>query len=783
MGGARPFFVGGVLVTAAVSALHLGRRPDSTHRVGLDPSHLRTHGVVVGMTGSGKTGLCLVMLEELVRAGVPIIAIDPKGDLGNLGLVFPELRAGDFAPWAANQDAEAIASRWRAGLEREGLVPDGIRALRDRLDLTVYTPGSEAGVPVNLLGSLKRPPATGDDEASRELVADTVSGLLGLVGRAPDPVRDPAHVVLAHIVQTAWAAGEDLDLEALIMRLVDPPFEKIGVFPVDRFFPPDDRMDLAMRFNAVVASPTFAAWAKGATLDIGAMLARGERTKVHVFSLAHLDESERQFFVSLLSGQLLAWSRTQPGTDELRALLFFDEVAGFLPPHPKQPPSKRPLLTIMKQSRAVGLGVVLSTQNPVDLDYKALSNAGTWCIGRLNTAQDRERLLSGIDGQGLDGAVAGLEKRQFLLHQVGRGAPSVFGTRHAMCFLRGPLTRVEVAKVNALFDVEAPATPVANTPAATPKVRTATPAVEGVDRWFLDPRVVFAARMGGVFEAHAEPKRDDERIRFAPALYAALSLRFDEDRVGFVLDETCHRIWFPLGERRPKEAIAVRLEEGDLLDDPPDDAVFDALPDWMDEAKELKALEKEIADDVYRTETRGMFVNKKLKLYGRAEESRRDFDARCAALVEDAIDAEVAKLRDEYASKAKRIEDRLESAGAKLAEAEGMVQSRQLDEAVNIGMSILSVFGGRKAGVSRAISKRRQTSRASHKKSQLEGDIERLEDEAAEMMIELDAKIADIRRDEEDKLDETEERAVRLEKSDVRVTAFGIVWVPVSRRI
>lgn len=766
-----------------MSDLHLGRLPDSTDRLELDPSRLRTHGVVVGMTGSGKTGLCLVMLEELVRAGVPILALDPKGDLGNLGLVFPELRSADFQPWAGEQDADAIATRWRSGLEREGLVPDGIQGLRDKLDLTVYTPGSEAGVPINLLGSLRCPAATGDDEAARELVADTVSGLLGLVGRAPDPVRDPAHVVLSHIVQTAWSAGEDLDLETLIMRLVDPPFEKVGVFPVDRFFPPDDRMDLAMRFNAVVASPTFSAWTKGATLDIGSMVERGDKTKVHVFSLAHLDESERQFFVSLLAGQLLAWSRSQPGTDDLRALLFFDEVAGFLPPHPKQPPSKRPLLTIMKQSRAVGLGVVLSTQNPVDLDYKALSNAGTWCIGRLNTAQDRERLLSGIDGSGLDAAVAGLEKRQFLLHQVGRGAPAVFGTRHAMCFLRGPLTRVEVGKVNALFDVEAPAAPAEVKEAAAPQARTAAPAIEDVDRWYLDPRVVFAARMEGVFEEHAEPKRDDDKVRFAPALYASLSLRFDEDRVGFVVDEDVHRVWFPLGSRLPSEATAVRLEAEDLLDEAPEGAVFDDLPGWMDESKELKALQKQIVDDVYRSETRGMFVNKALKLYGKAGESREDFEARCREAVEAAIDQKVEKLRDKYASKSKRIEDRIESKQAQLVDAKGVEQSRQLDEVVNIGMSIMSLFGGRKAGVSKAITKRRQSARAANKSDRLEDEIEGLQEDAAELVLELDEKISEIRDAEEKDLDETEEREVRMEKSDIRVNAFGVLWVPVSRRI
>lgn len=763
-------------------SLFLGHAPDSTDTVELEPDRLRTHGVVVGMTGSGKTGLCLVMLEELVRSGVPIIAIDPKGDLGNLGLVFPELGANDFAPWAQGHDAAAIATRWREGLERHGLVPDAIRSLASKLDLTVYTPGSSAGVAVDLLGSLSRPASLpdGDHEARRDLVADTVSGLLGLVGRTADPVKDPAHVVLSHIVDAAWQTGEDLTLETLIMRLVDPPFEKVGVFPVDRFFPPDDRMDLAMSFNAVVASPTFQSWSTGVALDVGSMLERGDRTKVHVFSLAHLDEGERSFFVSMLLGRVLAWSRGQPGTEDLRALLFFDEVAGYLPPHPKQPPTKRPLLTIMKQSRAVGLGVVLSTQNPVDVDYKALSNAGTWCIGRLNTKQDRERLLKGIDGGGHDDTVAGLEKRQFLLHQVGRGAPAVFGTRHAMCYLRGPLTRVEIGRLTK--DVPTTAATPAPKQAEAPKAAVEAPAIPDVPRWFLDPRVAFSARFEGAFEKHAEAKREDDLVRFRPALYAALDLRFDEDRVGFVLDRTVHQVYFPLGDRPEREASEVRLEPEDLLDDVTD-AVFDPLPDWMDEAKELKALEKRIVDDVYRSTTAGMFVNPKLRLYGEANESREDFDERCTAIIQERIDDEVAKLRDKYERKADRLDDRIKSKRAKHAEVEGLLRSRQLDEAVNIGMSIMSVFSGRRAGVSRAISKRRQTSRSTHKLSQLEDEIARLEEEAADLVLALDEKIEEIEAKQRALLDHTEEREVRLEKSDIRVQSFGVLWVPVSRRI
>jgi hypothetical protein len=363
--------------------MFLGRTDDGDYH--LEPKRLRTHGIIVGMTGSGKTGMALVALEELVRAGVPVIAIDPKGDLGNLALLFTE--ADDFGRWADGEDGAALAERWRGGLQRWGLGSDDVAALRDKLDLTLFTPGSESGVPVDVLASLSRPSdaVLADDEARRALVSDTISGLLGLVGKRANPVRDPAHIVLSTILDNAWTAGADLDLEQLVMQLVDPPFEKVGVFPLDTFFPPDDRMALAMQLNGVLASPSFASWTRGAPLDLDAMLARGDKTKVSIFSIAHLSDDERQFFLALLLGRLLAWTRGQPGTESLRAVLFFDEVAGWLPPHPKDPPSKRPLLLLMKQARAMGLGVLLATQNPVDMDYKAVSNAGLWCIGRLRT--------------------------------------------------------------------------------------------------------------------------------------------------------------------------------------------------------------------------------------------------------------------------------------------------------------------------------------------------------------------------------------------------------------
>ena len=777
--------------------LFLGAPPDGGEPLSLPPERLRTHGVVLGMTGSGKTGLCLVMLEELVRAGVPIIAIDPKGDLSNLGLVFPDFGASDFAPWTGSGDEPGrVALRWKAGVAKAGLDDQQVRGLAEKLDLRVFTPGSEAGTPVDVLGALRRPPAAvlGDAEARADLVRDTVGGLLGLIGRKSDPVRDPAHIVLSKVLEELWLAGNDPDLEALILQLVDPPFEKVGVFPLDRFFSPDDRMDLAMALNGVVAAPGFGPWKKGAPLDIPAMLTVGDRVPVNVFHLAHLDESQRGFFVSMLLGRMLAWSRTQPGTENLRALLFFDEVAGYMPPHPKSPPSKGPLLTMMKQARAVGLGVVLATQNPVDLDYKALSNAGLWCIGRLQTPQDRDRVLKGIGQPGLDSVVHGLEKRQFLVHQVGRGAPVVIGTRHATCYLRGPFTRTDLERLRGQRPASAlpgaappttgaPARAPAAPPAAEDGLLPVPPALDGFDRLFLDPRVAFSARLADAFAGGAGPARPDGKVAWAPALYADLHMRFDEDRVGFVIDHTERRVWYPLGDDRPPEPMAVPLDDRDLLTEPPPDSRFHPLPGWMDEANELKDLGKQITDEVYRSETRGMFVHKKLRLTAKSDEDRAAFEARCRAAMQDDVDASIAKLKDKFETKADRIDDRLRAKEARLVEYEGVAQARKVAEAVNIGETLLSFFGGRKKSLGSAVSKRRMSSTAADRVERTSQEIAELQADAVDLQNELADEVAALQDAGEAMLADIEEKEVRLEKTDIRLAAFGVLWVPVNRRI
>ncbi len=436
-----------------------------------DPNDLTTHAIITGMTGSGKTGLGVIMLEEAALRGIPALVVDPKGDLTNLLLHFPDLLPSDFQPWvdqdAARRDgvtleaaAEKAASLWKNGLASYGLGKPDLEALRDSVEFAVYTPGSDAGIPVSILASLSAPPIPweGNKEILREKISSTVTAILGLVGlKDIDPVRAKEHILLANIFEDAWKSGKDLDMATLITHVQSPPFDKLGVFPLDQFYPEKDRFELAMLLNNFLAAPAFQTWMEGQPLDIGKFLYSPDGKPRHsVFYLAHLNDEERMFFITLLYSSIESWMRTQKGSSGLRVLTYFDEIAGYLPPV-ANPPSKNIILRMLKQARAFGVGLILSTQNPVDLDYKALSNAGTWVIGKLQTDQDKERLLDGLEGaapgldrKAFDKMISLLDKRVFLLHNVHEDAPQVFGTRWAMNYLPGPLTRSQIPALNAL---------------------------------------------------------------------------------------------------------------------------------------------------------------------------------------------------------------------------------------------------------------------------------------------------------------------------------------------
>ncbi len=472
-----------------LGAFYLGKAYDLQNKklldnfVMYDARDLTTHAVCVGMTGSGKTGLCIDLLEEAAIDRVPAIIIDPKGDITNLLLTFPDLRPEDFRPWINIDDArrkgmsedefaQNQANLWRNGLAEWGQDGERIRMMKDTADFTIYTPGSDAGTPVSILQSFAAPSLSWDTEAEslRERIQGTVSALLGLVGIDADPVRSREHILLSNLFEHFWRLGEDLDLAKIIIAIQDPPIRKLGVFDMDTFFPQKDRFELAMILNNIIAAPAFQSWLQGQPLNIPSFLASETgKTKHSIFYIAHLSEPERMFFVTMLLNQIITWMRTQPGTTSLRALVYMDEVFGFFPPV-ANPPSKKPLLTLMKQARAFGIGMMLTTQNPADLDYKGLTNAGTWFIGRLQAERDKARLMEGLesvsaqagsylDRESLNNIISSLDKRVFLLHNINEQTPIVFNTRWAMSYLRGPMTRMQIRD---LMKLVGPA-PAANT--------------------------------------------------------------------------------------------------------------------------------------------------------------------------------------------------------------------------------------------------------------------------------------------------------------------------------
>lgn len=786
--------------------LYLGREVDTRERVLFDPDALVTHGVILGMTGSGKTGLALSLLEEIVEAGVPVIAVDPKGDLPNLSLLFPEFAPEQFESWTDPSEAkrEGItlpelaarkAGQWKEGLAKWELGSGDITALKDKLDLRIFTPGSRAVRPVNLLGTFHSPGSDLSPDDQGELASGMVSGLLSLVIDNIDPLRDPRHLLLVQVLSAAWSSGQGLTLEELIGRLLDPPFAKVGVFPVDTFFPPDERMKLAMQLNNLAASPTFAAWKEGVSLDIGSLMEPADgKTPVNIFSLAHLGEKERHFFVSRLMNEVLTWSRSLPGSNSLRALVYFDEVAGYLPPHPQNPPSKKPILTLLKQSRAVGVGLCLATQNPVDLDYKALSNMGTWMIGRLQTEQDRNRIRDGLisasgglTAQELDAEFSKLQPRTFLLKRPKEDRPVLFETRWAMSYLRGPVTLSELPRLTNLPDQStATAESSMETASSESSGKSSPPPVpKGYSQSFLDSRYVFHHRFEGYFEKAAEPSRTDGKLLHRPALHAVLKLQFDERQDNFILHRRHHYVAFPIdGAGSVAHRFeSVALEDEDLLKAPEANSLFTELPDDFDEAHELKRAQDELTDHLYRTLTATRFTNSKVKLYSKPGETREEFVKRCSDACDDLADQAAVKLRQNLETKMKRLTDRLDKAQGKAEQLALSEKGKKLEGLWRAGEMLLSLFSKRRKSFSSVLGSSRRALEADSRTKQAEGDVEKLQAELLDLQEELESKLEELETRHAAYAEQVEERELRLNRTDITVERFEITWIPVTRRV
>ncbi len=793
-----------------------------------DPDDLTTHAVVVGMTGSGKTGLCIDLLEEAALNQIPALMIDPKGDITNALLHFPDLLPSDFQPWVnpdvARQDGKSIeeaasdtAGLWKKGLAKWGIDGKRIRALQEKVQFAVYTPGSDAGIPVSILANLKAPKLSWErnKELLREKISGTVTALLGLVGVDDiDPVRSREHILVSNIFEHAWSRGKDLDLGELILQTQTPPFPKLGVFDVDTFFPEKDRFELAMLLNNIIAAPSFQTWIEGQPLDIPSLLYTPDGKPRHsVFYIAHLTDAERMFFVTLLYSAIESWMRIQKGTTNLRAIVYFDEIFGYLPPV-QNPPSKPLMLRMLKQARAFGVGQVLVTQNPVDVDYKALSNAGTWFVGKLQTDRDKERLLDGLQGadpgidrRGYDKLISGLGKRVFLAHNVHDKGARVFHTRWAMNYLAGPLTRVQIPALNALAGAspqvaaegkdagghEASATSAAAGGRASARKSarrkgdaalgsgTKPPVPAKVEEYFLPNNLTLSEAA----KTERHPLPDDikqNRLIYRPVLLCQANIRYlqrkydlDMEDIRTVLVEETDRRGVVNWEDWLYDPIDVRS----LDRQPAPNAVFASLDAPLNDAVTLRSLQKDFTDWVYRNAEVRVRANTALKVYAGPEVSQADFRKRCSEAARGGLEKEADKVERTYNRKLKTLRERLAREERELREDESEFSQRKMEEYGTHAENVLSfLLGKRRRSISSSLSKHRMTEKAKADVDEsidaiddYKKQIEALEKEMAERIDEIKAKWREIADDEE-------EIPVQPYKKDIYLDLFGVAWFP-----
>ncbi|OQW50704.1 MAG: ATP-binding protein [Nitrospira sp. HN-bin3] len=773
-----------------------------------DSKDLVTHAVCVGMTGSGKTGLCLALLEEAAIDNIPAIIIDPKGDLGNLMLTFPSLKGEDFRPWINEDDArkkglapadyaQAQAELWTKGLA--GWQQDGarIQRLRDAAEVVMYTPGSNAGLPVSILKSFSAPSddVLDDAELLRERISTTVTSVLGLLGIEADPIQSREHILLSTILDQTWRKGQDLDLAALIQAIQAPPVSKIGVMDVDSFFPSKDRFALAMKLNNLLAAPGFQAWLEGEALDIQSIMYTPQgKPRLAIFSIAHLNDAERMFFVTLLLSQMVGWMRAQSGTTSLRALLYMDEIFGYFPPV-SNPPSKLPLMTLLKQARAFGLGVVLATQNPVDLDYKGLANTGTWFIGRLQTERDKARVLEGLEGASssagkkfdrgrMEQTLAGLGNRIFLMNNVHEDEPVVFETRWCLSYLRGPLTRTQI---KALMDPVrgkelggrgkemGSAKPSPHTSRLTPHA----------SRPMLPPDV----------PQHFVPLRgtkpEGSELVYAPMLLGASQIRFSDSKSG--IDTTQDMtVLAPMADGPLAvdwdKATAAELVVADLEREPEDGAQFLPLPASAGKAKSYADWNKDFGGWIFRTRKVELFRSPSTKEVSQPGESERDFRVRLQQAGRECRDKGADALRQKYAPKMATLQDRIRRAELQKEKQQAESRSSQMQAAISVGASILGAFMGRKTisatNIGRATTAIRSAGRVMKESKDVgaaEENVAALQQQLADLEAQFKSECDALAAATDPLNEKLETISIKPTKANIAVKLVALAWTPYWR--
>lgn len=775
-----------------------------------DARDLVTHAVAVGMTGSGKTGLCIGLIEEAAIDGVPSILIDPKGDLANLMLTFPELRSEDFRPWiniedatrkglSADEYASQQAAMWKKGLADWHQDGARIQRLRDAAEVVIYTPGSTAGVPVSILKSFAAPPpeVLEDTELFQERISSTVTSLLGLLNIQADPIQSREHILVSSILAQMWQNGQDLDLAALIASVQNPPIPKIGVLDVETFYPSKDRFGLVMALNNLLASPGFATWMDGVPLDIKQILyTEHGKPRVAIFSIAHLSDSERMFFVSMLLNQVLGWMRTLPGTTSLRTLLYMDEIFGYFPPT-ANPPSKKPLLTLLKQARAFGVGVVLATQNPVDLDYKGLSNTGTWFIGRLQTERDKARVMEGLEGaaasagsgfdrQRMNQLLAGLGSRVFLMNNTHENEPVVFSTRWCMSYLRGPLTRTQIkdlmdpykAKTGAQSDSFSPAAavvaPTTTGAAWQPQAETSSgvqPTLAAdVPQFFIPLRgnpadVVYKPMLiGGARVRFTDTRRkvDDAReiVALTPVHNQVIPVNWeDAQEVDFSLNEL---------EKMPVAGLA-----------------FESLPSAASSARSYAGWSRDFSNWLFGKQSLELFRSPSLGEISSPGEDERDFRVRLAQSAREQRDLQVDALRKKYASRIATLQERIRKAEQAVQREADQANQAKVQTALSFGATLLGAFTGRKVASASNLNKAASALKGVGRSAQQQSDVTRAKETVEAYKKQLEELNAEFEREADalasrvDPATETLETVLlKPKKTDIEIRLVALAWVP-----
>ena len=764
-----------------------------------DAKDLTTHAVCVGMTGSGKTGLCLSLLEEAAIDGIPAICIDPKGDLGNLLLAFPDLLPENFRPWIDPADAtraglspddyaKKMAKVWKDGLAAWGQPPERIKRFRDAVDISIYTPASNAGLPLTVMKSFSVPneKILNDTEAMRERIGSAASGLLALLGIDADPLQSKEHILLSTILDRSWREGKDVDLAGLIRLIQKPNFTKVGVMDVESFYPSKDRFGFAMKLNNLMASPGFQAWLEGESLDIQRLLYTPEgKPRLTIISIAHLSDSERMFFVTILLNEMVAWMRSQSGTSSLRAILYMDEIFGYFPPS-ANPPSKTPMLRLLKQARAFGLGVVLATQNPVDLDYKGLSNAGTWFLGRLQTERDKARVLEGLEGASaaagaqfdrgkMEKILAGLGNRVFLMNNVHDDHPVVFQSRWALSFLRGPIDRDQIASLMAEKKSGMPAS-------EGPAIAMLGKNSAGGSHPVLPPGIneTFLVRQTSLL--------GDAKLLYRPGLLASVRVRFAQAAAGIDTQQDM-TVFLPAVDKvSPSmfdDATIEIEEEPERQEHPDNEGGFATLPADLNRAKTFTDLQSALKDYLYKNQKLSLWKFAELKETSQPGETEGDFRARIAHRMKEERDLAVEKLRSKYAPKMTTVQEQLRKAMQKVEKEKLEVKNQSMQAGVTVVTSILGAVFGRKLTSAANMGKIATGARTAGRLGAQKQDVA-LAEESVEAITARMEKLDQQFQDEATallegaaaenlKLDETN---ISPKKTDITINNFVLCWTP-----